>query len=401
VTQYRRNLWKIILVLGLSLILMEALLHTVPIPDPTGSLKTKRFHRFLPGWNLYNGWFAKEPPLTTTVTTGPLIGVSTRRVVINVNRFGFLYSEDKFIRKSIQELRIGVVGGSTVECGALEQGKRWPDVLERLLSKDIPDREVTVLNMGLSGQDTRTHLATVAQHAVKLDLDYLVFMVGANDLFRADSSDPFDNQFYAFLSIDCNCRNHILMKSQLIRRLLVLNNRFVGNDFYDEMQGEGRSYFSTRALEKFSLPVLSTAKKEISAAELDDYEKNIVSLSALAVAHKIIPIFTTQPMLWKPIMNSDEEAVDWLVGTVVSEGRLYRLHSSEQARLLEVLNRQLLKTCSKQNLKCIDLEKSIPRSLQYFYDPLHFNEAGAEAVAHHVAQGILNEIKNLPSFYTR
>lgn len=30
---------------------------------------------------------------------------------------------------------------------------------------------------------------------------------------------------------------------------------------------------------------------------------------------------------------------------------------------------------------CLDLEKKIPKSLDYFYDDMHFNEKGAELVA--------------------
>jgi lysophospholipase L1-like esterase len=47
------------------------------------------------------------------------------------------------------------------------------------------------LNLGVSGQDTRSYLATTAQLAVKLDLDYLVYLIGANDLFRTrETFDP-------------------------------------------------------------------------------------------------------------------------------------------------------------------------------------------------------------------
>lgn len=376
----------------LMLIALEGLLHLFPLPDPyalSRTSETTRVHLFLPGWNAFGGWFGKTPPFSVTFLTGPLIGVSTTQVLFSVNRYGFPYDEAKAVRRANEYLRIGVIGGSTVECAALEQGKRWPDVLERLLTQEGRTRSVTVLNLGVSGQDTRTHLATVAQHAVKLDLDYLVFMLGANDLSRADPADPLDRED-SFVSQECRCVKHFMMNFQLARRLRVIYNRYRGTEYYLSSEGTDRPYFAERAGEKLSLPILPTAKKDISPKALDDYEKNIISLSALALAHQITPIFTTQPMLWKPVMNSSEEAVDWLAGTVVSDGRRYRLASSEQARSLETLNRYLLETCTKRHLKCIDLEKVIPRSLQFFYDSVHLNEVGAENVARHITDFILS-----------
>ncbi len=397
-----RLISKITLVLILMLIACEALLHLFPLPDPYSLLRTSeasRVHLFLPGWNAFGDWFGKTPPFKITYHTGPLIGVATTDVEFSVNRYGFPYDEGKSTRKEKDEIRIGVVGGSTVECSALEKRKRWPDVLERLLASKTKTRTVTVLNLGVSGQDTRTHLATVAQHAVKLDLDYLIFMLGANDLSRTDPADPL-NREDAFISQEHLIVKPFLMKFQLARRLRVLYNNRMGTGFYADAGTEDRPYFAVRAREKLRMPILPTAKKDILAQAMDDYEKNIISLTALAVAHKISPIFTTQPMLWKPVMSSREEAVDWLAGTVLSDGRNYRVPPSEQARALEALNRRLLDTCSRRHLTCIDLEKKIPRSLQFFYDSVHLNEAGAEGVASHVAESILGDLSR-PATHVR
>ncbi len=368
---------------------LEALLRLVPVSDPSATGATQRVHRFLPGWNVWTGWFAEAPPFSRPFVTGPLSGVSTRQVVVSVNRFGFLYDESEAARTN-QDLRIGVIGGSTAECSALEPGKRWPDALERLLAPQIPDRGVTVLNLGLSGQDTRTHLATVAQHAVKLDLDYLVFMLGANDLFRLHSDrDPLDRDD-AFATQQCRCVKPFLMRFQLVRRLRLLYHRLKGTeDLITE--SPDRPYFFAKAQQVMSLPILQSAERELAPQALDDYRTNIVSLAALAVAHGITPVFTTQPMLWKPVMDASEEAVDWLSGVVESDGRRYRLSASAQARALEALNQRLMQTCAERQLKCVDLEKEIPRSMQFFYDSVHLNEAGAESVARHVAQFIARE----------
>ena len=230
----------------------------------------------------------------------------------------------------------------------------------------------------------------MAQHGIKLDLDYLVFMLGANDLFRTDSADPLDRDD-VFLPQECHCVKLFLSRFQLVRRLHALYHRLRGTEYILSVGSYDQPYFSAQAAEMLSLPILPTAKREISVQQLDDYEQNIVSLAALAEGHNIIPIFMTHPMLWKPVMSSREEAVDWYAGTVLSNGRRYRIPSAESARALETLNRHLLNTCSKRHLKCIDLENKIPRSLEFFYDSVHFNEAGAVRAAGHVAEFILSD----------
>lgn len=383
---------RVALVVIIMALALELLLRLVPLPDPYAfrrSLEGRRIHLYLPGWNYYPSRVGETPPFAHTFVTGPLSGVATTQVAFNVNRFGFPYPESRVARQSDDELRIGVVGGSTVECSALEEGKRWPAVLEQHLSRAIDGRQVTVLNMGVSGQGTKTHLATVAQHAVKLDLDYLVFMLGANDLFRTDSAfNPLERPD-DLVSQECRCGRSFLFRFQLVRRLYPLYQRARGAEQYVGIRGPDEPYFASFASARTSLPLLPTATRTIPPVALRDYEANIVSLAALAAAHDITPVFTTQPMLWKPVMTAEEQKVDWLGGYVVRDGRRYRYPSGENARALETLNRHLLETCSRQSLQCIDLEPRVPRSLEYFYDPVHLNEAGAAIVGRQVAEALL------------
>jgi hypothetical protein len=135
-----------------------------------------------------------------------------------------------------------------------------------------------------------------------------------------------------------------------------------------------------------NIPVKPDPQTPIKSELLDDYESNLVSLFALASAHGIIPIFATQPTLWKPTMTADEEAVDWLRPILEDRKPPYRQSSAESAREMEALNQRLMSVCNERAWKCIDLANRVPRSLDYFYDSVHFNEAGAEFVAKEVGR---------------
>lgn len=381
-----------VLCVGLAMLVsLELLLQFAPIPDPYAQLRRAQEHRvhlYLPTWNVWSDWFSEEPPFVTTFQTGPLSGVSTTSVTIDVNSFGFLYDESLARRGAADELRIGVVGGSTVECSALAAGKRWPDVLGRVLSEGVGDRKVTVLNLGVSGTDSRAYLATVAEHAVKLDLDYLVFLMGANDLFRVGLEENPLQEEGAFRQVPRLGAKGAVLRLQLARRLRILFNRARGTEFYVADIGVGQPYFAARVGEISTLPVLDDEIVTISDDMLEDYERNVISLAALSAAHGIRPVFLTQPMLWKNEMDETEQSVDWLIGTVIRNGARYRLTPESQSRSLESLNERLLEICARERLDCVDVASRIPRSLDYFYDSVHFNENGAEEVAAVVGQAV-------------
>jgi len=347
-------------------------------------------HRYLPGWNNWILYHRKIPPFEGVSRTGPLHGVSTVEASLSVNRFGFLFDERDVRRKVEKEIRIGVVGGSTVECSALQADRRWPSVLQSILATSVEDRPLRVFNLGLSAQDTRTHLATVSQLAVKMDLDFLVFMVGANDLFR--SAEPFEplNAPHAFVDFSVfqpgirGYIKHILLQSQILARVYTLRSP-------PNATTSDRAYFQDQVTALAKLPELKS-QLDMAARPLQDYETNLVSLHALSVAHGIKPIFVTQPMLWKPEMSAEEIAVDWMRGAVVN-GTHFQLSSAQSERFLTQLNARLMTVCARENWQCIDLAKEMPRSLDFFYDSLHFNEAGAKFVANRVSVDLLREIR--------
>lgn len=57
-------------------------------------------------------------------------------------------------------------------------------------------------------------------------------------------------------------------------------------------------------------------------------------------------------------------------------------------RMLNIYNQELLKICEERRVPCYDLASHVPHSDQYFYDAVHFNEAGAALVAREVDQAV-------------
>jgi len=388
----QQPIWKIFLFVFiltfLPLATLEGILQVFPAPDPY--LPPAKVHKFLPAWN---NWVHGEqtPPFSSTADTGRLSGVSTTRVDHTVNKYGFLYDDDLNRDKAPNELRIAVVGGSAVECGALREDKRLTAVLQSRLSGELKDRKIIVYNMGADAQDTRSFLATTAQLAVKLNLDYIVFLIGGTDLFQATHFDLL-NDTESFVIIDPAEKNlqarlkWWATRFQIVRRMRQISKTFFARD--------DRPYFLDGSRPLSELPLLTAKTPTISQKALDDYELNLKSLEGIAAAHHIKAIFVTEPALWKKSMTKAEIDVDWL-GVLSRDGKIYRLRGEDSANLLDQLNERTMDVCRREQIRCLDLAGKMARTFEYFYDSVHFNESGARYVAEQMGNIVLQDLTNI------
>lgn len=360
------------------LVVLELLLWLLaPLADPSSGTQ-ERFHRFLP-----HSRHVGSPPDDFVFEPGSIPGVDPGPRSVVLNRYAFLYPESKAVRTSDGEVRIAVIGGSTVECIALTPEKRWPAALEALLRDEWPDRPVSVLNMGVSAQDTTGHLATVSHHAVDLDLDCVVFMLGANDLWRASAgAHPMldDRCFYPSPTLRDHAR-WLVTRTQMGRRARDMLRRGPAGPPGDE------PYFAGIHRERAGRPLLPFEPR-LSGAALEGYRRNIVSLAAICRAHGIQVLFATHPMLWKDSPSLEEQQTFWLL-SFWHESRFYRVEAGAAARLLETLNEQLLDVCRARGYASADVASLVPRTLEYLYDDVHLTNRGAATVADCVKDAII------------
>ena len=102
-------------------------------------------------------------------------------------------------------------------------------------------------------------------------------------------------------------------------------------------------------------------------------------------------IFLTQPFLWSKKM-SEETKKNLYCGYIGTDHNSpdTKWYSIDTLRTgLDSYNKKLLSVCEKYQLSCIDLEKEIPKSINYFYDDIHFTNKGAELIALKVNEKII------------
>ncbi len=79
-------------------------------------------------------------------------------------------------------LRILCIGGSTTEEGG-SLDTTWPNLLERALCESFPDCPIEVINCGIAGMSTATHLGRLPEY-LEMDPDLLILYEGVNDFTR-------------------------------------------------------------------------------------------------------------------------------------------------------------------------------------------------------------------------
>jgi hypothetical protein len=118
---------------------------------------------------------------------------------------------------------------------------------------------------------------------------------------------------------------------------------------------------------------------------IEEYRKNLAALIENAKRYNAEIIFATQPTLWQQNMPEHEKTL-LLSGSLAPFGssgcdhpRYYSPAALERA--LGEFNQAMRSVCSERGVTCVDLERRVPKIGRYFFDDMHFTNAGAEFVA--------------------
>ncbi|MCH7591559.1 MAG: SGNH/GDSL hydrolase family protein [Planctomycetes bacterium] len=307
-----------------------------------------------------------------TVLEPDLHGVATP-VRFTTNRWGMRGSTPPVGPAWDEATTIVAIGGSTTQCFFLDDSRTWPAVLEKELRST--GHNVWVGNAGQAGHSTIGHVAMVDGPIAQIRPDYVLFLVGVNDL--SVSLRPqwrWDESMSESLLGQARSAglNWLLDHSRLAYRLhLAKQVHFDG---------------STVRSKDFSiaLPTEPATGDEYRPALGDDgiltslplFRRNVVSLIEVVRSFGATPVFLTQPLL---IEDSPQWANVRARSSWMKKQKVH-LTGDGYARLLDRFNDVLLDICAQRNVPCLDLAGIVPHSTDYYYDLVHYNDAGAKLV---------------------
>lgn len=297
-----------------------------------------------------------------------------------INSFGY---RGPLIKDKEKEYRILILGGSTSECLYLDNNETWPYLLMKELGNTIDNKSVVTMNIGKSGHGLRNNLLALKYLPDYYEPDLIILLTGANDvlfrLSRKDAWQPFNESeydrtdSYTFsVTPEYSWRSTIIYKIYKITKLKL--------DDIKPQDGIGESLSENRLKrQNATLWINNTPHLTLT---LEDYEKNLKRVIELSKERNSKILFMTQPYLYKENMSSEENASLWMT---YDFGNVY-YSTDVMISSTNDFNKKLLEVCEvSKEIYCMDLANKVPKTLDYMYDDMHFNENGAKFVAEEIS----------------
>src|ERR1043166_2993450 len=346
-------------------VLEFALRRIAPVQDPYAELKTSRSE--------INQFIKSEFPRNLRLVTDPeknLPGMKGPNV-FTTNNMGFR-GDDLIMPKPANEFRIFMVGGSTTECMYIDDANAINRVLQNELNKHPGNVTFKVHVAAKSGDAIDDPCSMIVHRIVQLQPDMIVLLAGINDLTRSINNydylhyvqpEPLDRFRYL---------KYLATESQIVRRLYFLFNRPAQNVTQVFQTIQLHSEFREKVRLCNSLPVSSERPRVDTSA----YLTNLKSIAGVAQSHGIKLVLMTQQTTWNGPENANLKEWHWIL---CRSGKRYREDFMEEA--LTSLNDLTRQVASQYSIPLYDLSRTMPKSRDFFYDDVHFNDRGARETA--------------------
>lgn len=294
---------------------------------------------------------------------------------VNVTRYNSIgFRGPEYPQDPEKFVKILTVGGSTTASVSLTEGKTWPDLLYRELQRHS-DR-YWLNNAGLDGHSTFGHLILLERYIAELAPDYILYLIGVNDVDREDLN-WYDQGFAAEA---LSMKDKIVAASELLATAQTIKRSLMAYD-----HGLTRGYDMDFA----SLPRLELSETEMAqalarqAGLLPRYRERVHALIRNTRAIGAEPVLLTQPALYgravDPTLSIDLANIEYIDG----------ISSELQWEILELYNDVVRELATQEAVLLIDLGQQMPKDSRYYFDWIHYSNEGAQLVAKIVGDALI------------
>lgn len=267
-------------------------------------------------------------------------------------------------------LSIIVVGGSTTECFYLSDGKDWPAQLHNKLSSSF--NRLWINNAGLDGHSTIGHTVLIQDHIAERRPRLVLFLVGLNDQGRLTDYDHTASHFKGALRLgslegfvkSASAYSEVAALSLNVYRYFRARSLGIPHEKRDLLHGGTVPY-----AQDYVTQLLKQHESALTA--FADRLRHLVHTTRKA---GIDPVLITQPALFGDDLDPDT-GVD--LATVNVQGEAART----RWEVLQAYNAVTKKVAAQEDAFVIDLANTLEKRSSYYYDFVHFTNAGAERVA--------------------
>jgi lysophospholipase L1-like esterase len=266
------------------------------------------------------------------------------------------------------KFNIFCLGGSTTEYKD-SLGRDWPGLVEKKLNNKLQYEHVELFNYGKAWYSTQHILINYILNLKQYKPNAIIVMENINDLLQnADfswlSKGKFRDDYGNFLGP--------------MTRILKYGDfaTFITKEIKGMWYQSKTAYVETN---KFP--------------GLKSFERNLNILISLAKEDSTKIILMTQPNIYKDSMNVNERnALHMLDNEAIGNGKKWTYKTALIG--IRQYNQKIREIAFSRNIPLIDLDKIVPKNLEYFYDDVHYNYKTYDLIAAYIAQELENILKN-------
>jgi lysophospholipase L1-like esterase len=277
-------------------------------------------------------------------------------------------------------IRIFTVGGSTTECFYLSDGDDWPAQLAATLPT-LNGRPTWINNAGLDGHSTFGHTILLTEILWQYKPDYIIYLVGANEVGRYDLR---DHRQDGIIARGQHGLRETLTRMAQVSDLAALTDNLI-RGLRARNHGVTHTHIDFATLPK-RIATVEELQQTLSVNEtwyIPAYKERLERLMQLTLEYGITPILMTQPVPYGPAIDP-ETGVD-MSTIMVRDGSGY-----QRWRELELYNEVTREVARNYQITLIDLERELPKNTTFYYDLIHFTQEGARMVANEVSEHFNN-----------
>lgn len=312
------------------------------------------------------------------------------RAELHTNRWGFR-GEQIEVEKPDDTFRIFAFGGSTVACQESAFENTHCRLLENRLRREYPNIHVEVQNVGMPWHGTEHSVIKLLFNVQDFSPDLVIIYHAMADLFRGFEQPEFSKGDYR------DDYGHYygpvagLVKGRRSDHYGFPRSTFLGfwlSDFrFDRVrllgpEGEGIHGIGMLFVPKHEPVSIETWRS------LDGFERNMRTFVDSARSRGFEVLVASQPYLYRDDLTQTEREVLMLPMACMEDGKQPDLASMKRG--MDAYNERARKVARDRQVRFLDLEKRIPKSLDYFFDDVHYTTKGNRTVAEAFAADILD-----------
>ncbi|HWA99503.1 MAG TPA: hypothetical protein VG713_13465 [Pirellulales bacterium] len=308
---------------------------------------------------------------------------------LHTNRWGFR-GEEIDQAKPDGTYRIFFFGGSTVMCESVPWEDSHPRLLEQRLRDTYPHRSIEVQNVGAQWHTTLHSLVKLESLVQDFHPNLVIMYHAINDLYRSFPADlyaegPYRSDYSNYLGPVRNLVHPRYMGYLMFRSAF---GCWMSDYRFERVRVIGPDGNGVEGLRMLFFPKCQEVEVR-DWPSLAAFARNIRNFVHLARSSDIKVVLATQPYLYHDDLSPSEQEL--IVFPLMQQFQGKRASVASMRSGMDQFNNQTRRIAKELDVPLIELEAAVPKTLDYFYDDVHYTRRGNTRVAETVADFLIEQ----------